>query len=164
MTAALELSRNQVTHFYSKSKDSLEMIRLIRVLIRKYKGCRKIYLMWDSASWHSSSYVIEELFRVNALKYRKEYNTPRVEIAPLPAHAQFLNVIESIFSGMVSAVIDNSDYQSTSEAKSAISRYFRRRNAYYRKYPKRAGDKIWGKEIVVPQFGEGQNCKDPRYR
>lgn len=164
MTAALEMSKNQVTHFYSKNKDSFEMIRLTRILIHKFRGCRKIYLMWDSASWHSSGLVLDELFRINSLSYRKEYNTPRVEIAPLPAHAQFLNVIESIFSGMVSAVIDSSDYQSVSEAKSAISSYFRRRNAYYRKYPMRAGNKIWGKEIVVPKFEEGQNCKDRRYR
>lgn len=36
--------------------------------------------------------------------------------APLPKRAQFLNVIESVFSGMARAVIQNSDYASVDEA------------------------------------------------
>jgi hypothetical protein len=43
-----------------------------------------------------------------------------VDTAPLPARAQFLNVIESIFSGMARATIHNSNYQSVTEAKAAI--------------------------------------------
>ena len=31
ITAALELSRNQVTHFYSKKKDTTEMIKLLKL-------------------------------------------------------------------------------------------------------------------------------------
>ena len=30
-------------------------------------------------------------------------------------------------------------------------------------YPKRAGNKIWGNELVVPVFKESNNCKDPKY-
>lgn len=37
---------------------------------------------------------------------------PRVETAPIPAGAQFLNVIESVFSGMARAIIHNSNYPS----------------------------------------------------
>jgi transposase len=55
LTAALELSRNQVTHFYSDQKNSAEMCKLIDNLRRKYKSCRKIYLSWDAAPWHSSA-------------------------------------------------------------------------------------------------------------
>jgi hypothetical protein len=44
-------------------------------------------------------------------------------LAPLPAGAQFLNVIESVFSGMARAVIDNSNYGSVDEARAAIDRY-----------------------------------------
>jgi hypothetical protein len=51
-------------------------------------------------------------------------NTPFVELAPLPSSAQFLNVIESVFSGMAKAVIHNSDYQTVDECKIAINRYF----------------------------------------
>ena len=36
MTAALELSGNQVTHFYSAKKNTGEMIRMMDVLIERY--------------------------------------------------------------------------------------------------------------------------------
>jgi hypothetical protein len=87
-----------------------------------------------------------------------------VDTAPLPAGAQFLNVIESVFSGMARAIIQNSDYQSEEEAMHAIDRYFAERNAAFKAKPKRAGGKIWGEERVAPVFSESHNCKDPKYR
>jgi hypothetical protein len=36
---------------------------------------------------------------------------PTVETAPLPSGAQFLNVIESVFSGLARSIIHNSDYK-----------------------------------------------------
>jgi transposase len=54
VTAALELSGNQVTHFYSAKKNTGEMIRLMDVLINRYADRRKLYLSWDAASWHIS--------------------------------------------------------------------------------------------------------------
>ena len=89
---------------------------------------------------------------------------PIVRLAPLPAGAQFLNVIESVFSGMSRAIIHNSNYGSIEETKVAIDRYFADRNEQFRKSPKRAGDKIWGHEREAPAFSEANNCKDPRYR
>ena len=86
-----------------------------------------------------------------------------MKLAPLPTGAQFLNVIESVFSGMARAIIHNSDYKSVSECKSAINRYFVERNEKFLKNPKRAGNKIWGKERVKPVFDESNNCKDPMY-
>jgi transposase len=162
VTAALELSTNQVTHFYSDKKDSGEMIELLRVLLRQYSGCRRIYFSWDAASWHSSKLFLAEVRRVNNIDYRKENNTPVVKLAPLPARAQFLNVIESVFTGMSRSIIQNSDYEAVSSARAAIDRYFQERNEYFMKNPRRAGKKIWGKEIVPSRFNESQNCKDPR--
>ena len=40
ITAALELSGNQVTHFYSKKKNTAEMIRLMEMLIDQYRDRR----------------------------------------------------------------------------------------------------------------------------
>jgi len=37
-TAALELSTNQVTHFYSSQKNTREMIKLLTILIQKYNA------------------------------------------------------------------------------------------------------------------------------
>ena len=87
-----------------------------------------------------------------------------VETAPLPSGAQFLNVIESVFSGMARAVIHNSDYRTVEDAKTAIDRHFEGRNAHFTRHPRRAGRKIWGKEREVAAFSEANNCKDPRYR
>lgn len=163
-TAALELSTNQVTHFYSSGKNTGEMIRLLDLLIEQYRGCSKLYLSWDAASWHASKRFLARVGEVNARKYRQEHGTPGISLAPLPSRAQFLNVIESVFSGMAKAIIDNSDYQSVDEAKEAINRYFAERNAHFRAHPQRAGGKIWREEKVSNTFQEGQNCKNPRYR
>jgi hypothetical protein len=83
---------------------------------------------------------------------------------PLPTSAQFLNVIESVFSGMVKAVIHNSNYASVEEAQTAVDRYINERNQYFRDHPKVAGKTIWGKEPAASRFNESQNCKDKRFR
>jgi transposase-like protein/transposase len=164
VTAALELSTNQVTHFYSTGKNTYEMIKMLDLLLEQYRGCSKLYLSWDAAGWHASKRFLARVKEVNARKYRRAHGTPRVGLAPLPARAQFLNVIESVFNGLASSVIHNSDYASVDEAKAAIDRYFAERNAFFRENPMRAGGKIWGQERVPNAFREGQNCKDPRYR
>jgi len=164
VTAALELSTNQVTHLYSKKKNTLEMIQLMELLIQKYAHFRKLYFSWDSASWHGSRKLNWWVKQVNDSDFRARNSTPLIELAPLPAGAQFLNVIEGVFSGLARAVIHNSDYQSVNEAKAAINRYFQERNDYFQRHPKRAGKKIWGKERTPCRFSETQNYKDPRWR
>jgi transposase len=162
LTAALELSGNQVTHFFSTKKDTREMIRMMGLLLERYRDRRKLYLSWDAASWHISKRLFERIEENN--KAAAESGAPIVDTAPLPARAQFLNVIESIFSGMARAIIHNSNYRSVADAKEAIDRYFEERNRHFREYPQRAGKKIWGAERVPPEFTEENNCKDPRYR
>ena len=162
MTAALDLSGNQVTHFYSAKKNTREMIRMMDILIERYAERRTLYLSWDAASWHISKQLFARIEAHNAAVANG--NGPLVETAPLPAGAQFLNVIESVFSGMARAIIHNSDYKSADEAKSAIDRYFAERNAHFREHPRRAGKTLWGKEREPAVFSEASNCKDPRYR
>lgn len=164
VTAALELSTNQVTHFYSSGKNTDEMIKLLEVLQDQYRDCTRLYFSWDAAGWHASKRFLRRVGEINSPKYRRERGTPIVKIIPLPARAQFLNVIESIFSGMAASVIHNSDYASVEEAKAAIDQYFADRNLHFQQNPKRAGKKIWGKERVISVFKEGQNCKSPIYR
>jgi len=164
LTGALELSTNQITHFYSETKNTSEMIRLLNVLIDRYPDEECIYFSWDAASWHASKKLYETVDRANSKSVRDRKSTPEVILAPLPTRAQFLNVIESVFSGLAKAIIHNSDYQSVDECKYAIDRYFSERNDKYLKSPKRAGKKIWGKEIVRAVFDESNNCKDPKFR
>jgi transposase len=159
LTAALELSGNQVHHFFSTKKNTTEMIRMMELLIDQYRNRRKIYLSWDAASWHISKHLYKciELHNASAEK-------PAVETAPLPSGAQFLNVIESVFSGMARAIIHNSDYKTTDDAKAAINKYFEERNTHFKQSPRRAGSKIWGKEREPAAFSDANNCKDHRYR
>jgi len=162
LTAALELSRNQITHFYSLKKNTEEMIKMADLVRAEYRTCRTIYLSWDAASWHISKKLFSHLDEVNRQADQDRF--PIVKTAPLPAGAQFLNVIESVFSGMAKGIIHNSDYPSTDAAKEAIDRYFRERNEFFVRCPKRAGRKIWGHERVPSEFSEANNCKDPLYR
>jgi hypothetical protein len=90
--------------------------------------------------------------------------SPRIDLVPLPASAQFLNVIESVFSGMAWAIIHDSDYSSVKAATEAIDRYFSERNRHYEENPTRAGEKIWDKERTEVVFDAANNCKDPAYR
>lgn len=159
LTAGLELSTNQMTYFYSDKKNTDEMIKLMYILLKQYKDQKSIYLSWDAASWHMSKKLKEEIKIVNEKK-----SSPKVYLAPLPSCAQFLNVIESVFSGMAKAIIHNSNYQSVDECKIAINRYYEERNEHFQKNPKRAGNKIWGKEEVAPVFSIVNNCKNPNYR
>ncbi|PWE43652.1 IS630 family transposase [Pseudomonas prosekii] len=105
-TAALELSHNRVTHFYSRAKNTTEMIRMAEILLNEYRTAKTLYLSWDAASWHMSKQLLAFVDKNNA----RADGMPRIELAPLPASAQFLNVIESVFSGMARAIIHNSDY------------------------------------------------------
>ena len=162
VTAALELSSNQVTHFYSTKKNTAEMIRMMELLVERYHDRRKIYLSWDAASWHISKRLGQRIEEHNAAVLSG--GGPTVETAPLPSSAQFLNVIESVFSGMARAIIHNSDYKTLDDAKAAVDRYFADRNAHFLQHPRRAGVKIWGREREVAAFSEANNCKDPRYR
>jgi hypothetical protein len=163
VTAALELGSNQMTHFYSQKKDTGEMIRLLYRLLEQYRDCRRLYLSWDAASWHSSKAFLAEVKRVNRRAYRNTYQTPTVKLKPLPARAQFLNVIESVFSGLSQSVIHNSNYQSVEEMKAAIDRYIAERNEYFRLNPHKAGNKIWGSEQAPSYFSVSHNCKNPRF-
>ncbi|WP_262270458.1 IS630 family transposase [Microvirga yunnanensis] len=162
MTAALELSGNQVTHFYSAGKNTAEMIRMMEVLVDQYRDRKKLYLSWDGASWHISKRLLKRIEEHNAAVQSGQ--GPIIETALLPTGAQFLNVIESVFSGMARAIIHNSDYKSVDDAKAAIDRYLEERNAHFRQHPRRAGNKIWRMEREPATFSEANNCKDPRYR
>jgi transposase len=162
LTAALELSTNQITYFYSDKKNTDEMIKMMDVLIGNYANRRKIYLSWDAASWHIAKRLNQKIEEHNA--HVATSGGVIVETATLPSGAQFLNVIESVFSGMSRAIIHSSDYPSIDAAKAAINRHFEERNNHFQKNHQRAGRKIWGKEREPATFSDSSNCKDPRYR
>lgn len=142
MSGALNATTNQVSWLYSTAKDTQAMIHLIEILFNQHPFTSRIYLTWDAASWHKSESLVEWLDVFNAETTSSGFG-PTIHIVPLPTSAQFLDVIEAVFSGMKKAVIHHSDYQSKDEMKTAISRHFAERNDYFRDNPKRAGKKIW---------------------
>lgn len=163
LTGALELSSNQMTHFYSTAKNTAEMIRLLDLLVDHYGNQRTLYFSWDAASWHASKKLEERVAELNAMPSSGPWKGPRIELAPLPASAQFLNVIESVFSGMARAILHNSNYDSVEACMEAMDRYFAERNAHFLANPRKAGKKIWGEERVTPIFDPSNNCKDPHF-
>ena len=52
LTGALELRTDQMTHFYSESKNTGEMIKMVDILRRQYRSMKAIYISWDAAGWH----------------------------------------------------------------------------------------------------------------
>jgi transposase len=141
MVAALEALTNQVVWRFISGKTAAAILGLLEMLGKKYRGCSRICLTWDALSSHSSKVVTSWIDNANA----KE--GPRFEVYPLPSNAQFLNVVESTFGNTRRAVIHNSDYASADEMRAAISRYLEDRNAFFLTNPRRAGNKIWDKEV-----------------
>ena len=159
LAAALSATTNQVTWIYEDSKDTVGMIDLAELLFNQHHDATRIFLTWDAASWHRSDALSEWLDRFNTETRVRDYG-PTVELVPLPTSSQFLNVLEAVFSGMKRAVIHNSDYRTTEEMKSAISRHFSERNAYFKENPKRAGKKIW----EIDFFADIDNLTAGNYR
>jgi DDE superfamily endonuclease len=135
-------------------------LKLLHKLVKINANQECIYFSWDAASWHASKALQASVQEINI----RGVGHPRVELVPLPSCAQFLNVIESVFSGMARAVIHNSNFPSVEAAQSAIDRYIAERNDHFAEDPKRAGQKIWGDERVPSEFAVSHNCKDPLYR
>jgi transposase len=161
LTAALDLRTNQITHFYSEKKNTAEMIKIVDVVRRATSTKAVIYFSWDAASWHMSKALNK---RVEFLNDWAAYDrAPKIVLVPLPARAQFLNVIESVFSGMARAVIHNSNFADETSAKKMLDGYIEQRNTYFLSHPRKVGNKIWRSERLPSIFDETANFKDPSY-
>lgn len=156
---ALSATTNCMTWHFVGSKDSAAMWNLLEMLYNQYHNMRKIYVTWDSVAWHNSASLLETLDGFNEQTLHTS-DGPIIELIPLPTSAQFLNVIEGVLSGMTRAVVNNSNYPSSSEMKRAISRHFRERNEFFTQNPKRAGKKIWELDF----FEDIENLKSGNYR
>jgi hypothetical protein len=159
MTGALSATANKVTWMYSAAKDSRSMIDLIEVLYCQHPEAARLFLTWDAAAWHRSRLLAEWLDEFNAETQRSGCG-PVIDLVPLPSSAQFLDVLEAVFSGMKRAVIHHSDYGSEVDMKTAISNHFAARNIFFKENPRRAGKKIW----EVDFFADSDNLRSGNYR
>ena len=105
---------------------------------------KSAFLFLGIASWHASKALHRVVDEINSNQFRSRHSTPLVELMPLPSGAQFLNVIELVFSGMSRAILHNSNYASVQECKTAIDIYFSERNRAFLENPKRAGKEDLG--------------------
>lgn len=159
MSAALSATENQITWLYTRSKDTQAMIDLIEILFNQYHTARRLYMTWDAASWHRSTCLVQWLDTFNSETERLQIG-PIIHVIPLPTSAQFLDVLEAVFSGMKRAVIHHSDYSNRAEMMNAISKHFSDRNAHFAQNPRRAGKKIWELDF----FEDLENLKSGNYR
>jgi hypothetical protein len=83
ITAALELSTNQVTHFYSDKKNTAEIIKLLDILLIQNRHLSRLHLSWDAASWHMSKQLTHRIASNNVMA--EVTGSTHVETAPLPA-------------------------------------------------------------------------------
>jgi len=144
--AALEAFSNQMTWKFIETKDAAMVVLLFEMLRTKYKNKKRLFITWDAISTHKAD-LIKEWVKKNNKDVKTSCAGPSFKIVPLPSKSQFLNVIESVYGGMKKAVIKNSDYPSKQEMEKAVNRHFEERNEFYKKNPKRAGHKIWDKEL-----------------
>lgn len=149
MIAALEAQTNQVVYQFISGKNASAIVKLLQTLLNRYSAYSRICLTWDALSSHNSKKVNDWITSTNANSKRD--GTPIFEVSPLPSNAQFLNVVESTFRNIRKAVIYNSDYQSIEEMQQAITRFLNERNAYFLLNPRRAGNKIWDKELFTAE-------------
>ena len=84
ITAALELSSNQVTHFYSTKKNTNEMIRMMDVLIDGYAGHREALPLMGCCVLHISKQLFTRIEAHNSAVAKS--TGPLIETAPLPAN------------------------------------------------------------------------------
>jgi transposase len=159
LVGALSATTNQMTWVFGESKDTDSIIELMELLFNQYHDKSKIYVTWDAVSWHRSETLAGWLDAFNEAT-RNTKSGPIIEVAPLPTSSQFLNVIEGVFSGMMRAVVNNSDYQSDEEMKAAMSRHLWERNLFFRENPKRVGKKIW----EIDFFLEEDDLRSGNYR
>jgi transposase len=159
MSGALSATTNQMTWIYAPAKDSSATIELMELLYNQYFDVNKLYVTWDSASWHTSTALVDWLDAFNSTT-KKVNEGPLIELIPLPTSSQFLDVIEAVFGAMKRAVIHHSDYRDVGEMKDAISRHFAERNAHFLKNPRRAGKKIWDLDF----FDDAENIRSGNYR
>lgn len=159
LAGALSATANQVSWFFSDAKDTSSMVDLIELLFNQHNDMSRIYVIWDAASWHRSQELFDWLDAFNR-ETKQRQDGPIIALIPLPVSAQFLDIIEAVFSGMKRAVIHHSDYRSTHEMKSAISAHFRDRNDFFKQNPRRAGKKIWD----IDFFEDQDNLPSGNYR
>src|SRR5260370_10245549 len=134
ITGALELRTNQIIHFYSEKKNTAEIVRMVDMLRRQYRSMKRIYLSWDAAGWHISKALGKHVEFLN--DWAEHDGAPTIDLAPLPSRAQFLNVLESVFSGMSRAGINKSNFEDLPRARNAINPYLLNKNQFYHTYPK----------------------------
>ncbi|MEN6439988.1 MAG: IS630 family transposase [Syntrophobacter sp.] len=145
LIGALEAVTNQMTWAWIENKGVQTICTFLTLLHEKYAAFAKLFLTWDALSSHRSKTVSKLIDKMNS--DARNGIGPSIEIVPLPNNSQFLNVIESVFSGMKKAVVHNSDYQLAEEMRVAIAKHFESRNAFFKENPKRAGNKIWDKQF-----------------
>jgi transposase len=108
---ARNMHNNERHYAFYDWKNSFIVTQFLEKLLEIYPNCQ-IIIIWDRWSAHRSEHT--EVF----LDLH-----PRIKILPLPTRASWLNPVERDFSKIQRFLLNNSDFQSVTEAMAAISNF-----------------------------------------
>jgi len=89
-------------------------IKFLRLILRKYKDSKKIYLIVDNALGH----------RVRKVQKFLSEHEDRLEIIKIPPYSPDLNEIEKVWREVKKEVVYNTYYPKFEEFKSALTSSF----------------------------------------
>jgi hypothetical protein len=81
------------------SKDTTAVIDLIEILLNQHLNKTRLYMVWDAASWHDSTSLVDWIDAFNR-KTTETKEGPVITLVPLPSRSQFLNVMDLDLPGL----------------------------------------------------------------
>lgn len=116
--AAYDLETGRLFGQFYLRKTSVEFLRFLKWLRRRYRQTETLHIVMDNYSPHLTAEVWQ---------WSK---THRVKFYLTPTNASWLNRIESQFTALRKFALDNSDFRSHEEQQAAIESYLAWRNGH----------------------------------
>jgi transposase len=118
LLAGMNITTGEVHGIVEKTHRSVEFIKFLKMLLKKYEHATKIQIVLDNHSAHTSKETRAFLSTV----------PNRFEFIFTPKHGSWLNMIESFFGKMAKTIFRGLRVESMKELKSRILKYLRRNN------------------------------------
>ena len=118
LLAGIDLHNGVVTETVSRTHNSNDFIAFLKKLDSSYPGGKKIRLILDNLSVHTSTKTREYLLTV----------PNRFEFVFTPKHGSWLNIVEMLFSKLARTMLREIMVKTVDELKNRIEQYFQEIN------------------------------------